>query len=92
MPEQIVKSKGIFVYRFDYDLKGNNWHAYVAGYNQQECQEYLLKIVPHATVTGLSQEHRLDAISDQLRKRILDASKRKPGRPKGSGAKKEETK
>ncbi len=89
MPEMKPQSKGIFVYRFDYDLKGNNWHAYIAGYSQQECQEYLLKLVPHATVTGLSQEHGLHAISDQLRQKILDASKRKPGRPKGSGKKEE---
>lgn len=81
MPEQ----RGIFVYRFDYDLGTNHWHAYIAGYNQQECQEYLLKLAPNAVVTGVSQEHGLHAISDQLRQRILESSKRKPGRPKGSG-------
>lgn len=83
----MAQQRNIFVYRFDYELKGEHWHAFVAGYNQQESQEYLLKIAPNAVVSGISQECTLHAISDQLRQTILDSSKKKPGRPKGSGKK-----
>lgn len=71
----------IHVYRFDYKLKAQDWHAFVAGYTQEECQNYLLKLAPNAQVTSISQECRLDAISDELRTKIKDAGKRKPGRP-----------
>ena len=79
--------KGIFVFRFDYDLKDKNWHCSIAAYNQNEAQEYLVKLFPHAVITGISQEGGLHAISDQVRTAILESSKRKPGRPKGSGKK-----
>jgi hypothetical protein len=78
MPEQ---NKGILVFRFDYELNNNVWHAYVAGYGQEECQNYLFKTVGNVTLTGISQECPLHAISDELRAKILEASKRKPGRP-----------
>ena len=80
-----MAQKGIFVWRFDYTLNANQWHACVAGYTQEECQEYLLRITPNAIVTGISQECSLHAISDELRTTIVESSKRKPGRPKGTG-------
>ena len=77
-----VERQGIFVYRFDYELKGNPWTAYVAGYGQEECQEYLIETVGDINVITIGQECPLHALSNQLRKVILDGSKRKPGRPK----------
>lgn len=71
----------IHVFRFDYRLKNEDWHAFIAGYNQEECQDYLFKLAPNAQVMTVSQESRLDAISDNLRAKIKDAGKRKPGRP-----------
>ena len=76
-----IEKQGIFVYRFDYELKGNPWSAHVAGYGSEECQEYLMSTVGDINVISISQECPLHAISTELRKKILDASKRKPGRP-----------
>ena len=83
MPEKKpVEKRGIFVYRFDYELKGNPWTAYVAGYGAEECQEYLMETVGDINVLTIGQESPLHAISNQLRLKITDATKRKPGRPK----------
>lgn len=76
-----VEKQGIFVYRFDYELKGNPWTAYVAGYGQEQCQEYLMETVGDINVVSISQECALHAISNQLRKTITESAKRKPGRP-----------
>lgn len=76
-----VEKQGIFVYRFDYELKGNPWTAYVAGYGQEQCQDYLIETVGDINVITLSQECALHAITNQLRQKIMDGSKRKPGRP-----------
>ena len=80
----MTQQKGILVYRFDYLLNGDAWNCYIAGYGQEECHEYLLKLVPNAEITTISQECNLHAISDELRAAILDTGKRKPGRPKGT--------
>ena len=76
-----VEKQGIFVYRFDYELKGNPWTAYVAGYGSEQCQEYLMETVGDINVITIGQECALHAISNQLRQKILDTAKRKPGRP-----------
>jgi len=76
--------KPVFIYRFDYDLNNEQWHCYIAGYSQDESQEYLMTIAPNAVVTQVSQEFPLHAISDEVRKTIVDSVKRPPGRPKGS--------
>jgi len=70
------------VWRFDYVLKGADWNTCIAGYNQEECIDYLRAVVGPVHVTAISQECRLDAISDNLRNTIMSAGKRKPGRPK----------
>ena len=76
-----VVKQGIFVYRFDYELKGNPWTAYVAGYGQEQSQEYLMETVGDINVISISQECALHDITHQLRKKIMDSGKRKPGRP-----------
>ncbi len=87
--------RGIFVYRFDYekpDSRGQNtiWNANIAGYNQEECYEYLLGLFPNARVTQIGQECPLHAVSNELREVISETVKRKPGRPKGSTKAKKE--
>jgi len=76
-----VVSKAIFVFRFDYVLKGNEWTAYIAGYNQDECRTYLMGLVGDVHIIQISQETRLDAITNELRNKIIETSKKKPGRP-----------
>lgn len=76
-----VEKQGIFVYRFDYELKGNPWTAYVAGYGQEQCHDYLIEMVGDINVITIGQECALHAISNQLRQKILETAKRKPGRP-----------
>ena len=80
MPDATV-SKAIFVYRFDYLLKGNEWTAYIAGYSQDECREYLITLVGDVHVVQISQETRLDAITNELRNKIIETAKKKPRRP-----------
>jgi hypothetical protein len=80
MPDAQV-AKSVFVYRFDYLLKGNEWTAYIAGYSQDECRIYLNSLVGDVHIVQISQESRLDALTNELRNKILDASKKKPGRP-----------
>ena len=83
-----VEKQGIFVYRFDYELKGNPWTAHVAGYGQEQCHDYLVEQVGDINVISISQECPLHAITNQLRQKILDGSKRKPGRPPLTAVKK----
>ena len=75
------KVKPCYVYRFNYILNGEDWNAYIAGYNQEECIHYLRSTVGDVHVTSIGQECRLDAISDPLRLVIVNSVKRKPGRP-----------
>ena len=80
-----MQQEGIRIYRFDYEIpnnKRNPWSAHVAGYSQEECQSKLFETVGNVTVTGISQECPLHAISDKLREKIIEVNKRKPGRPK----------
>ena len=74
-------TKPIMVWRFDYILNAEDWNTCIAGYNQEECMTYLTAVVGPVHVTAISQECRLDAISDPLREVITSAGKRKPGRP-----------
>ena len=74
-------TKPIMCWRFDYILKAEDWNTVIAGYSQEECMQYLVAVVGHVHVTSISQECRLDAISDPLRETIMSAGKRKPGRP-----------
>lgn len=81
-----MADKAIFVWRYDYDMKdGSVWNAHIAGYTEDQCRDYLFKIVGrNIKVTSISQICRLDAISDEFRNVIVDASmpsKKKPGRP-----------
>ena len=69
-----MEKQGIFVYRFDYELKGNPWTAYVAGYGSEECQEYLIETVGDINVISIGQECALHAISNQLRQKILETN------------------
>ena len=82
MPE----SRAIQVWRYDYEISGKSvWTAHIAGYDETECRDYLTKIIGKAVkINSIAQVCRLDAITDELRKVIVDASlpkKRKPGRP-----------
>jgi hypothetical protein len=76
------KSTGIFVYRFDYQINGNPWQAFIAAYTPVEAADYLNNLVGNCVITSSGQECRLDAVSDPLRKTIINKSKKKPGRPK----------
>jgi len=77
----------IFVWRYDYEMVKNNsaWVAHVAGYNEDQCRDYLHKIVGNSIkIVSISQICRLDAITDEFREIIVDAAmpkKKGPGRP-----------
>ena len=81
MVDDPKKVKPIHVFRFNYILNGEDWHTFIAGYNQEECIQYLRAISGAVHCTSISQECRLDAISDPLRLTIINSIKRKPGRP-----------
>ena len=81
MADAKQKVKPCYVYRFNYILNGEDWHTFIAGYNQEECMQYLRAISGNVHVTSIGQECRLDAISDPLRLTIVNSIKRKPGRP-----------
>jgi hypothetical protein len=81
-----MADKAIFVWRYDYDMKeGSTWVAHVAGYTEDQCRDYLFKIVGrNVKISSISQICRLDAISDEFRTVIVESampSKKKPGRP-----------
>ena len=80
-----MADKAIFVWRYDYDMKESTWVAHIAGYTEDQCRDYLFKIVGrNIKVTSISQICRLDAISDEFRNVIVEAAmptKKKPGRP-----------
>jgi len=71
-------TRSIMVWRFDYILKAEDWNTCIAGYSQEECMQYLHAVVGPVHCTSISQECRLDAISDPLRETIMSAGKRKP--------------
>jgi hypothetical protein len=76
-----MEPKPIHVFRFDYELKGNQWTAYIAAYGQEDAQQYLNDTVGHVQVTSIGQECPLHAVSNKVRASIAETSKRKPGRP-----------
>lgn len=83
--------KVVTVYKFEYEKfspklgEKVDWITYIAGYGQEDAQAYLhLAVGKDITVKTVGSECRLDAISDEIRKAILDSAKpakRKPGRP-----------
>jgi hypothetical protein len=83
----MAQPKPIHVFRFDYDLKGNQWTAYVAGYGQADAQDYLVDTVGHVQITSIGQECPLHAVSNKLRASIMETSKKKPGRPRKEATK-----
>ena len=80
-----MADKAIFVWRYDYEMKDSTWVAHIAGYTEDQCRDYLFKIVgKNIKITSISQICRLDAITDEFRSVIVEAAmptKKKPGRP-----------
>jgi len=83
-------AKIVNVYRFEYEKFSTktgemvHWITYIAGHEQKDAEAYLRAVTGDVTIRAIGQECRLDAISDAVRKTILDAArpeKRKPGRP-----------
>lgn len=83
----------INVYRIDYERgKGDdaqNWSAFIAGYSSEEALSYLGKWYggKPVRINTIGLECRLDAITDELRAKITDIPKPKPGRPAGAKTK-----
>jgi hypothetical protein len=83
-----MADKAIFIWRFDYEIgadKASTWTAHIAGYGEEQCREYLHKIVGNnIRILTISQICRLDAITDEFRKLIIEAAspiRKGPGRP-----------
>lgn len=83
-------ARAVTIYRFEYEKfdtrRGErvSWIANVAGFTQKEAERYLRLAVGDVSIRSIGTECRLDAISDEVRKVIVDAAqpkKRKPGRP-----------
>lgn len=64
------------VYRVEYEIpkRKEEWKAFVAGYSAEECIDYLGSIIGNINVRTVGLECRLDAITDHLRKVIVDSS------------------
>jgi len=83
----------INVYRIDYERgKGEDaqiWTAFIAGYSSEEAVKYLVNFYggTNMKINTLGLECRLDAITNELRAKITDIPKPKPGRPTGSKTK-----
>lgn len=86
------KMNKLAVYRVEYEIptRKEEWKAFIAGYSPEECIEYLESLVGGVNVRTVGLECRLDAITDQLRKTIVDNTKvvrveekRKEIKPKG---------
>lgn len=80
----------VTVFRFEYEKFSRKhgemvtWVTFIAGHEQKDAEEYLRLVAGDVTIRSIGTECRLDAISDAVRKTILDAAKpekRKPGRP-----------
>jgi len=81
-----INAPGIGVFRIDYDLKKDGeiteWRACIGAYSAEEAQNYLRGLYDNPRIKSVGLESRLDAISEELRKTIIEGSKRRPGRPK----------
>lgn len=79
------------VFHFEYEKinrmgEHTPWKAYIAAANHNEAKEQLFKTVGEVKIAITGKTCDLHAISDNLRKTILEAGIQKPrrGRPKGS--------
>jgi len=77
------------VYRVEYEItaKKEEWKAFVAGYGAEEAIAYLESIIGNINIRTVGLECKLDAITDKLRKVIVDNSmvveKKTTSEPKG---------
>jgi len=78
------------VYNFEYDMQDDRgnltpWKAYIAAGGHEEAKIELFRVVgSNIKITTTGKTCRLDAISNELRKVIVESSqpkKRGPGRP-----------
>lgn len=77
-----MQKKEISVYRIDYEIRDKDsgeaklWSACIAAYSQEEALEYLGKFLGKTFKTiQFERRNRLDAITDPIRKVIIDAYK-----------------
>jgi hypothetical protein len=81
----VVAQKGVF--KLEYIIgkdRDTNWTAMIFAHSSDEAERYLRKTVGNVIVSNISQEARVDAISDEIRDLIVSNStppKKKPGRP-----------
>ena len=77
----------IAVYKIEYEIRRSKtdyttWTAHIAAYSIEEAVRYLRQTVGNnINVTAQGHECRLDAISDEIRQKIVDSAKRPVGRP-----------
>lgn len=95
--KELMQPKEISVYRIDYEIRDKDsgeaklWSACIAGYTQEEALEYLGKFLGKTFKTiQFERRNRLDAITDPIRKVIIDGYLRETGQLKKD--KKEEKK
>jgi hypothetical protein len=72
--------EGISVFRIDYEIRSSEdgeqklWSACIAAYDQEEALTYLGKFLGKTFKTlQLERRSRLDAITDPVRQKIIDA-------------------
>jgi hypothetical protein len=72
--------EGISVFRIDYEIRSSEdgeqklWSACIAAYGQEEALSYLGKFLGKTYKTlQLERRSRLDAITDPVRQKIIDA-------------------
>ena len=68
-------AKVVQVFRVDYEITNRpeeKWTAYVAGHTGEEVQKYIENFVTtgRVVINTLSQESRLDAVTDEVRRFI----------------------
>lgn len=65
------------VYRVEYEIpaRKEEWKAFCAGYSAEQCVAYLGSVIGDINVRTVGLECRLDAITDELRKTIVDNTK-----------------
>jgi hypothetical protein len=83
--------------------KNITWTAHIAAYSYQEAQNYLLKTIgTRVFISEYTSVCRLDAVSDELREKIIgdikyktdktENEEKKVGRPSGPSSVKKDTK
>jgi hypothetical protein len=67
-------AKMVNIYRVDYEMpdrRGESWTAYIAAYSPEEARNYLGKFLNrNVLINTMSNESRLDAVSDEVRQVI----------------------